>query len=110
MPVHRVGPEQTRAAVSAPSPGAGDPEPQISGVLTDRGRREHGAVRRIQTDDLRVRLSGLATAGLDLDDFASGVLDLLARAVPHDVACLATMDPATEMVTRTFKVNLPDHL
>jgi DNA-binding CsgD family transcriptional regulator len=67
-------------------------------------------VRRIQTDDLRVRLSGLATAGLDLDGFASGVLDLLGRAVPHDVACLATMDPATEMVTRTFKVNLPDHL
>jgi DNA-binding CsgD family transcriptional regulator len=69
------------------------------------------SVRRIlRTDDVRIRLSNLATAGLDLDDFAAGLLELLGRAVPHDIACLATTDPATELVTRTFKVNLPGHL
>ncbi|MFD2091985.1 helix-turn-helix transcriptional regulator [Blastococcus deserti] len=67
-------------------------------------------MRTIRTDDVRARLGALATAGLDLDGYAHGFLELLGRAVPHEIGCLATTDPATGLVTRTFKVNLPDHL
>lgn len=54
------------------------------------------------------QLSGLATAGLDLDTFSAGALEILRRAVPFESACIASTDPATQLITRTAKIELPD--
>ncbi|MCV2491830.1 helix-turn-helix transcriptional regulator [Geodermatophilus sp. YIM 151500] len=63
-----------------------------------------------RAERLHRSLSGLVRAGRPLDSFAEDALSLLGGAVRHDVGCLATTDPATGLVTRTFKVGLPDHL
>ena len=39
----------------------------------------------------------------DLDSLAQAVFDTTALVVPFDFACLATMDPATQLITRAFK-------
>lgn len=63
-----------------------------------------------RAERLQRSLSSLVRAGGPLDPFAWDALDVLGSAVPHDLGCLATTDPATGLVTRTFKVGLPDHL
>ncbi len=51
----------------------------------------------------RTRLEALAGAGLDTRTFAAGAIDILRAALPFSAACLATADPATELVTGTVK-------
>ena len=45
----------------------------------------------------------VARAGLDIDTFLAEAVDSLNRAVPHVAACLATVDPSTELLTGTRK-------
>ncbi len=45
----------------------------------------------------------VARAGLDIDTFLAEAVDSLQRAVPHVAACLATVDPSTELLTGTRK-------
>ena len=45
----------------------------------------------------------LARGGLDVATFLSEVDVSIGRAVPHVGACYATMDPATQLLTSTFK-------
>jgi DNA-binding CsgD family transcriptional regulator len=45
----------------------------------------------------------LARAGLDTPSFVEEVDASLRRAVPHAAACVATVDPATHILTGTFK-------
>jgi DNA-binding CsgD family transcriptional regulator len=54
------------------------------------------------------QLAGLASAGLDLDTYSAGALEILRRAVPFESACLASTDPSTQLITRTHKIDLPD--
>ena len=51
----------------------------------------------------RARLEALAGAGLDTRTFATGAIEILRGALPFSAACLATADPATELVTGTVK-------
>lgn len=51
----------------------------------------------------RTRLEALAGAGLDTRAFATGAIEVLRGALPFSAACLATADPATELVTGTVK-------
>ena len=52
---------------------------------------------------VRTQLDSLAGAGLDTATFTATALDVLTRAVPFSAACLATSDPATDLVTAAFK-------
>ena len=45
----------------------------------------------------------LARGGLDVGTFLAEVDSSVERAVPHAGACYATMDPATQLLTSTFK-------
>ncbi len=45
----------------------------------------------------------VARAGLDIDTFLAEAVDSLHRAVPYVAACLATVDPSTELLTGTRK-------
>jgi DNA-binding CsgD family transcriptional regulator len=45
----------------------------------------------------------LARAGLDTAAFVAEVWEALARAVPHEAACVVTVDPATRLLTSTYK-------
>ena len=45
----------------------------------------------------------LAHAGLDLDTFIGEAVDSLQRAIPYVAACLATVDPSTQLLTSTRK-------
>ncbi|GAA4182967.1 LuxR C-terminal-related transcriptional regulator [Streptosporangium oxazolinicum] len=54
-------------------------------------------------DRIRAHLVQLATAGLDVRAFTDAALALLVRAVPFDSACMATADPATNILTGTTK-------
>ncbi len=57
---------------------------------------------------VRERLAALASAGLDAPAFGLTALDLLRSALPFSAACLATVDPATEIVTGVVKADLTD--
>ena len=45
----------------------------------------------------------LAHAGLDTTTFLDEVYESLQRAVPSDAACVASIDPATQLTTGAFK-------
>lgn len=45
----------------------------------------------------------LSHAGLDADAFLTEVFDSLRRALPSDAACVASIDPATGLVTGAYK-------
>ncbi|MGQ0744551.1 MAG: LuxR C-terminal-related transcriptional regulator [Acidimicrobiales bacterium] len=47
----------------------------------------------------RTRIAALATSGLDVATFTDAACEVLNRALPFAVGCMATTDPATELVT-----------
>ena len=57
----------------------------------------------VGVERVRGQLEGLGAAGLDLPTFTRGALEVLRRAMPFDAACLATVDPATELLTCAVK-------
>ncbi len=67
-----------------------------------------GTIDGMRADAIEASLGGLARAGLPAAEFAEGALGLLRRAVPFESACLAFTDPATELLTGTVKLDLPD--
>ena len=56
----------------------------------------------------RQQLASLAASGLDQRTFASTAIPLLQKAVPFDASCTAGLDPATLLVTDTFKLAIDD--
>ncbi len=54
-------------------------------------------------DRVRSDVEVLSRAGLDVATFVAEVRTSLARAVPHVGACMCTVDPATHLLTGTFK-------
>lgn len=57
---------------------------------------------------VRERLAALASAGLDASTFGLTALELLRSSLPFSAACLATVDPATELVTGVVEADLTD--
>ena len=67
--------------------------------VIDNGRVTSAlTIRRVQSD-----VDVLAHAGLDTATFIEEFLSSLSRAVPHVAACVATLDPATHLLTGTYK-------
>ncbi|MEJ2863691.1 helix-turn-helix transcriptional regulator [Actinomycetospora flava] len=58
---------------------------------------------QIAAERARLEIRSLATAGLDMPTFSHAALDVLTRAVPFSVACLAPADPATNLITGNVK-------
>ena len=59
-------------------------------------------------DRVRAQIDGLAAAGLDWKTFGLTALEVLRQGMPFASACLATMDPATHIVTCTVKTGSLD--
>ncbi|MCW2748744.1 MAG: regulatory protein LuxR [Nocardioidaceae bacterium] len=57
----------------------------------------------LSVDRVRTQLDALGSVGLDTMSFASAATEVLHQALPFTAACLATADPATEIVTGTVK-------
>src|SRR3954471_17555301 len=57
----------------------------------------------MSAERVRDQIDGLAAAGLDWPTFGTAAIETLRRALPFSAACLATLDPATELVTATVK-------
>jgi DNA-binding CsgD family transcriptional regulator len=82
--------------------------PQKCGVYALGAVVHHCAVSTIHAERIRHGVVSCTSAGLSLPEYTASVIDLLRRAVPADSACLATTDPATGLVTGSFKVDLED--
>ncbi len=57
----------------------------------------------VTAERTRTQLDALALAGLDWRTFGTAAIETLRRAMPFAAACLATLDPASELVTGTVK-------
>jgi DNA-binding CsgD family transcriptional regulator len=57
----------------------------------------------LSVDRTRSRLESLSTAGFDMNSFSNAAAEVLRQAVPFSAACMAPVDPATELVTGTIK-------
>jgi DNA-binding CsgD family transcriptional regulator len=57
----------------------------------------------VSAERVRTQIDGLAAAGLDWPTFGAAAIETLRTALPFSAACLATVDPATELVTATVK-------
>jgi DNA-binding CsgD family transcriptional regulator len=58
---------------------------------------------QLTLDRVRSDLDVVARAGLDTAAFVAEAEDSLRRAVPHVATCIAIVDPATRLLTGTFK-------
>ncbi len=57
----------------------------------------------VPADRVRAQIEALSTTGFDVFSFATTALNTLNRAVPFTAACIATADPATELLTGAVK-------
>lgn len=57
----------------------------------------------LKMDRVRSDVEVLSRAGLDVATFVAEVEASIDRAVPHAAACMCTVDPATHLLTGTFK-------
>ena len=57
----------------------------------------------VPADRVRAQIEALSTTGFDVFSFATNALNTLNRAVPFTAACIATADPATELLTGAVK-------
>lgn len=62
-----------------------------------------GVPSALTLDRVRSDIDVLARAGLDMATFMAELDDSLQRAVPHVAACMGTFDPATTLLTTTYK-------
>lgn len=61
-----------------------------------------------RAERVRGEIAALARSGATAAAFCAQSGRLLRRAVPYDWACLATLDPASELITSVVKVDLDD--
>lgn len=59
---------------------------------------------RFAVERARERVEALARAGHDTAGFAQALVEVLQPLVPHAAACVVTTDPATGLVTGTYKL------
>lgn len=77
---------------------------EINTVLAKRARVGHtGAMRRRDIERALSAVEALVRAGYDTASFAEQLANLLQPVIPHAAACIVTIDPATRLVTSTYK-------
>jgi len=65
-------------------------------------------VKTYHAESARAGLESLSRAGLGYAEFVSTAVEMISIAVPYDGICVGTMDPASLMMTRSFKLNITD--
>lgn len=63
---------------------------------------------RPQLNRARERLVSLAGAGLGHLDYYAAAMEVVRTAIPYDAMCIGSVDPATNMITDSGKVDLVD--
>jgi len=82
----------------------GTDRPQESGIAHRAGTAHDPLVRsELTAERVRSDIAVLSRGGLDVPRFLAEVDESLQRAVPYDGACYALIDPATRLLTKTFK-------
>jgi DNA-binding CsgD family transcriptional regulator len=59
-----------------------------------------------QASTVTAGLTELSRAGLGFDDFTVAAFDVIRRAVPYDAMCMGTVDPSTNLLTSSRKVDM----
>jgi DNA-binding CsgD family transcriptional regulator len=72
-------------------------------VAAAAGRHTFPVPSALTLERVRRDVEVLAHAGLDTATFLAEVFESLQRAVPSDAACVASIDPATQLTTGAFK-------
>jgi len=70
---------------------------------TPTGRHTGHVPGALTRERVRRDVDVLAHAGLDADTFLVEVFESVRRALPYDAACVASIDPATQLTTGAFK-------
>jgi DNA-binding CsgD family transcriptional regulator len=73
----------------------------VTGGWSAGGRSRQGTARLIER--ARTGAEALARSGTDVATFAAELAAHLHSVVPHSAACVVTLDPATQLLTGTYK-------
>lgn len=78
--------------------------PHRSGIARSAGRvKTVDMASALTMERVRSDVEVLSRAGLDIASFLAEIEESIARAVPHVAACMCTVDPATHLLTSTYK-------
>lgn len=64
------------------------------------------SITKRHSEFVQAQVEGLVQSGVHVSEFAAQLVSLLELAIPHDAACIVTIDPATTLLTGSYKFGL----